>query len=148
MSIWNKDENKAVTITTTGSTERLDVDANIRLAPEPYGIGTPVHQYQYDSDSDVGDYISSYTVTAGKNLYIYQWAVSDNSYGTYVLQINGVDKDAMINTSTSGGARGMNQVTYVVPLKATAGQVVRIYKLAGLSNKITASIIIGLEVTA
>lgn len=139
---------KAITSTTVGTHERLDVDAAVRLSPDPYGTGTPVHAYVYDSDADVGDTQASYTVGTGKVLYIYQWAVSDESYGTYLLQIAGVTKDAIANSDSGSGQRGSNQTTYVIPLKATAGQLVRIYKSAGLSNKEVHSIIVGLEVPA
>jgi len=146
VNIWNDEYTKKVTVTTDGTKERLDVSC--AYPAFPFSEGTPVHEYNYDTDADVGDVQATYTVGTGKILYIFQWGISDNSYGTYQLQIAGTVKDAFINESSSGGMRGLNQVTYAVPLKATAGQVVRIYKLAGLSNKICASIIIGIEVTA
>jgi len=142
VNIWDDAKTKAVTVTTDGSKERLDIHALI----DPLGnAGTPVHAYNLDTDSDVGDTIVTYTVTTGKSLYIYQWGISDNSYGTYQLRINGTSKDAVVNETSSAGQRGLNQTTYPIPMIATSGQVVSIYKLSGLSNKTTAGTIVGVE---
>jgi len=146
VSIYPEGSTSPITSTTDGAKERLDVSAKVFF--DPYFGGTRVNAYFYDADSDVGDVQATHTVTAGKVLYIYQWGISDTSYGTYELQIAGTTVDAVINTSSSSGLRGLNQVTYGIPLQATAGQVVRIYKRAGLSNKETASTIIGIEVNA
>lgn len=125
--------------------DKYNPTTRIVQLPGTYPGGTPVHAYTYDADADVGDTVATYTVTAGKKFYVYYWGVGDNSYGTYELRVDGVAKDAILNASSSGGQRGINSVSYPVPLEATAGQVVSIYKSAGLSNKITASMINGIE---
>jgi hypothetical protein len=133
---------KAVTSTTDGAKERLDVAG---VFPYPTD-GTPIHAYNFDSDLDVGDVGATHTVATGKVFYVYHWHISDESYGWYQLQINGTTKDMIINNDSGSGQVGLNSVTYPIPLKATAGQVVRIYKYSGLSNKEVASLICGIEV--
>jgi hypothetical protein len=114
---------------------------------KPYGVsGTPVHAYYYGTSATT---LSTYTVGTGKVLYVFGWGFSaESSTVQLALQIDGTTVDRLMQYDSSMTNRGLNFARYTIPMKATAGQVVRIQWLAGDTGKNRASLFEAVEVDA
>lgn len=140
VTIRNDDGTKIASISTEGSRERLATDTHVDAS------GTAVHAYYYGTSATT---LSTYTVGTGKVLYIYGWGFSaESSVVNLALQIAGTTVDRMMQEDSSMTNRGLNQTRYTVPMKATAGQVVRIQWISGDTGKNRASLFEAVEVTA
>jgi hypothetical protein len=147
ITIWDEDNDNAVTIDNdhdlhskakiwdgtdevTITNNRLDVNNIFDGRVDP--AGTPIHQLGGITQAAT---LVSYTVPAGNIFYIYSWGFSsENAQSRIELQINTTARDRMLQRKENqhdSGQRGLNNVRYTIPIIATAGQTVRLQRVAG-----------------
>lgn len=147
-AICDDTQQRNVDLILDGLVERLAVDSLSNAGKNPYlNSGIPIHAFSSKSSGSTSTY-STYTVPASKIAYIYGWGVSSEGEMTTELQINGTAKDEFIGKDGNNVTRGQHQTTWdKVPLKAVAGEVIRIRKTDG-GSKPTATLFWGVEVDA
>lgn len=135
VSIHNETTNAAVTTTTDGSKERLDVDAIISsITSTPGKVAEPIHQGDGYSNSQTK---ISYTVPTGKILYIQRiWGshISDAAGHTIAFRVSGTQFYWM---TFNNDATTTFEKTYPEsnPYTLTAGQVFTAYRINGSSTE-------------
>lgn len=140
---------KRVTVTTDGSKERLDVNAEVTVGdPSVVPVGDPIHAFD---DSTPGSHpitLATHTVNTGKVFHIFGWSINtEGAIFDAELQIAGTAKDGIRQDNSSFTSVTTNIRNYnPIPIKATDGQVVRIQTVSGDTDKNYLSIIWGIEV--
>lgn len=138
------DQGNTINSILDGLIRRLAVDARVTLNP----VGDPVHAFFDGSPASNPATLSSFTVSAGKVLQVFGWGLSsDSAVFTVELQVDGVAEDKIYQVNSAKTSIGDNNKAFAIPIiEATAGQVVRIQRIAGDTGKNITSIFSGLEV--
>lgn len=135
VNIWNDDRTKAVTVTTDGSKERLDVDANISgITATPGRVATPIHEVDgWDNDQTK----ISYTVPTGKILYVQRlWCAHVTDAGGHTISFRvGSTAFCYMNFNNDGTTSFEKTYPESNPYTLTAGQVLTAYRLEGSSTE-------------
>ena len=145
------DATKCVTVTTDGSKERLDVNtiiAGVEVGVIP--IGDRCHILDETAPISHPTTLATHTVNTGKIFYIFGWRINTKG-GIFDidLEIAGSAVDAMRQDNSAFTSVGSGTVDYgLIPIKATAGQVIRIQTVSGDTNKEIKSFFWGIEVDA
>ena len=132
-TIYNEAGTKAVTLTTDGSKERLDVDANITgITATPGRVSSPVHEGSgYSNDRTK----ISYTVPTGKILYIQRlWGshLTDAAGHTIAFKVDSTEF-YWITFNNDGITTFEKNYPESNPYSLTAGEVLTAYRIAGSS---------------
>lgn len=130
VNIWDDAKSKAVTITTDGSKERLDVDASVSVASSR--VSSPVHEADgWDTDQTK----ISYTVPTNKILYVQRlWCAHLTDAGGHIISFR-VDGTAFCYMSFNNDGTTTFEKTYPDnnPYILTEGEVLTAYRLDGTS---------------
>jgi hypothetical protein len=144
ITIWDESSDNSAEVT---EENRLKVEGN-KTSNEIY-LGEPVHSL---GDITQAATLISYTVPSGKDLFIYSWGFSsENANSVIELQINNTARDRMHSITTNQsdkGMRSLNNVRYTIPIKATAGQTVRLQRISGDTNRNRSGFIEGVLLNA
>lgn len=146
------DRSAAVTVTTDGSKERLDVSTTITGVDVPaLPQGDRFHILDVQSPGSFPVTLATHTVNTGKTFSIFGWRMNtDGAIFEVDLQIDGTRVDKMRQKNSAFTSVGSGTIDYgLVPLaQADAGEVIRIQALSGDTGKEFISFFWGLEIDA
>jgi len=145
------DPTKKVTTTTDDTKERLDVDSKITgVEVGVIPIGDRFHILDVTDPVSHPMTLATHTVNTGKKFFIFGWRMNTNG-GTFDvdLEIAGSQVDSMRQDNSAFTSVGSGTIDYgLIPLEATAGQVIRIQTIDGDTGKEFKSFFWGIEVDA
>lgn len=151
VNISNDDGTKKVTVTTDNSKERLDVDAaltGVEIGVIP--IGDRFHVLDVSTPGSHPTTLATRTVNTGKKFFIFGWRINtEGGIFNVSLEIAGSQVDSMRQDNSAFTSVGTGTIDYgLIPIEATAGQVVRIQTISGDTGKEFKTFFWGIEVDA